>query len=242
MSYPLGSGTGSLVLASPGHAVRWGVAAQCRFVGRSEHLSAGGTQHGERTFSNEGIRKLPEEVAYGLGEGRREVMHRATGQRVSHEQVAETGECSLWTGHAPSPAMSLPELLGQAASRTRVFSGLRAFVHTAPSCGTSFLQADPQEHSPLQLSFSPSSKMREEALLDPSGPSVTYSQDPVPFLYHLSYITNGGESLCQDLRTVALPCQVKSTRVWGQGPCLVWSAVGSRSTPGTCGHSAHPED
>lgn len=69
-------------------------------------------------------------------------MHRATGQRVSHEQVAETGECPLWTGHAPSPAMSLLELLGQAASRTCVYSGLRAFVHTAPSCGTSFLQPD----------------------------------------------------------------------------------------------------
>lgn len=78
-----------------------------------------------------------------MGEGRREVMHRAAGQRVSHEQVAKTGVCSLWNGHAPSPAMSLLELLGQAASRTRVHSGLRAFVHAAPSRGTSFLQLDP---------------------------------------------------------------------------------------------------
>lgn len=72
--------------------------------------------------------------------------------------------------------------------------------------------------------------------------SVTCSHDSVPFLYDLSYVTNGGESLCRDLRTVALPPRVESTGVGGQGPCPVCSTMGSRPTPGTCGHSAHPED
>lgn len=143
------------------------MAAQCSLVGRSEHLSPGDTPCGERAFANEGIRTLPEEVAYKLGVGRRDVMHRATGQRVSHEQMAEAGESSLWTGHASSPAVSLLGLLGQASPSTCIPSGLRAFAHDAPSYGTSFLQPDPQEHSLLQLSFSSSSKIREEALLDP---------------------------------------------------------------------------
>lgn len=119
------------------------MAAQCSLVGRSEHLSPADTQCGERTFANEGTRKLPEEVAYRLGVGRRDVMHRATGQRVSHEQMAEAGESSLWTGHASSPAMSLLGLLGQASPSTCIPSGLRAFAHDAPSHGTSFLQPDP---------------------------------------------------------------------------------------------------
>lgn len=147
-SCQLQSGTGSLVLGSPGHGVRWGGVAQCSLVGRSEHLSPGDTR-GERTFANEGIRKLPEEVAYRLGVGRRDVMHRATGQRVSHEAetgclpTAEAGKSSLWTGHASSPAVSLLGLLGQASPSTCIPCGLRAFVHATPSHGTSFLQPNP---------------------------------------------------------------------------------------------------
>lgn len=86
-SCPLGSGTGLLVLASPGHGVRWGVAAPCRFVGLLEHLSPVGTQSGERTFVNEGIRKFPEEVVCGLGARRRVGMHRARGSGCTGQRA-----------------------------------------------------------------------------------------------------------------------------------------------------------